>query len=251
MLTSGARSQLTLDYDVVDRQTQEVVLTDRATLACASGIPREEAMTGGQHEVVVTRTGERLEGLVRLFPGGGIELNTAVGVRHLAPSDVLYHGPADEVPELRDVGGPSGTGYEHVAYQPIGQLTLHRLDGTPDTLCVGWCDLVLGAGVRRLGLSRENGPILAAAPVDVSRSGTLRADYHDHSNQRAIGLPVLLSGLFAATVPAVGMPVLAEAGSDNGGYWAFVSVSAAASLALTIVGAYLFGLSDGAVLHFD
>lgn len=43
LLTSGTRAQLDVDYDVVDRGTNEVVLHDRATLACSSGTPARAA----------------------------------------------------------------------------------------------------------------------------------------------------------------------------------------------------------------
>src|SRR5512143_3428892 len=38
LLRSGTRASLTIDYDVADRSTNEVVLHDRATLLCASGL---------------------------------------------------------------------------------------------------------------------------------------------------------------------------------------------------------------------
>ncbi len=233
VLRSPPRESLRIEYDVVDRTSNEIVLHDRTSLSCESGVGAEGAPADATSASVA--------------PADATSASVAP-----APSP-----PADATPRvlvhLR--GERPGVDFYRVDHADAAPATVGVrtvwLQEKFRELCTAPCDVELEPGRHRFALALDDGnPVLANPMLDVADSTTVTGGWIDRSGERTAGGVLGLTGL---VLPAMGIPLAVDGLSRNNGLteggigFGVIGLS----VVLMVVGMVLGFHQDSAVVHFD
>jgi hypothetical protein len=110
-------------------------------------------------------------------------------------------------------------------------------------VCLAPCDARLLPGPSRMALSLAgNHPIEVKEPVVVAAPTTLLGTYRSHRKMREVGIGVLIAGVVAGSMVALGGATAVSQDATTG--WAFIAGGSAAALGSAIIGAVLFLKKD-------